>query len=171
MRASIHHLIAIIRSPKAIAGLLLATMLSILAIDTFGYLIWRRFPVPLLLLLIASIWKRVARKVNELELSRISANVNTFAIVLLAGAFLDGYFFPAKGYITFLAFVVLFAWIAFESEIADKLLARMRPQEQRELTQNVHVILAKMQAVSEQNAVVIKDTEPFLKESKLQLGL
>lgn len=171
MKVTIQHLVASLRNPRAVACMTLTAMLSWLAIDTFGYLIWRRFPVPLLLLLIASIWKRVARKVNELELSRISSNVNTFAVVLLAAAFVDGYFFPATGYFTFFSFVGLFAWIALESEIADRLLARMRPKERRELTQNVSVILAKMQAVSDQNAVVIKDTEPFLKESKLQLGL
>lgn len=161
-----------LKRPKVIAVGVVVVTASLFAINTFGYLIWRRFPVPIEITATALIWIAIAKIINEKSLSHIVGllawGLFFFAVLALSAAFIDSYFFPIEGYFGFGVHTAMWLWIIFQSYRAWYRLGTLPPRNKKKITESATVIIAEMSAVRQENAQVLKETAPVIREAGLR---
>ncbi len=166
MRASIRDAGRFIRQPKSIAALTAVFLLSAVGIELFGYLIWRRFPTPVLIITTAVLWLGIAKAINQPKLSAVirlmAIGLCGFGAALVVGAFVDAVYFPALGYCTFTATVGLWGWFAFYSYRALIVLTNMSPAGRERVTSSSAVIIAEMTATEDRLGPLIEASENVL---------
>jgi hypothetical protein len=121
---------------------------SIFLIEVLGYIIWRRFPVPSLIILVASLGWKIGRKIGHEGLSRIlnaaSVGLGVFGAALFCAAIIDGTLFPTFGYVSWSVQMTLWAWIAFHVLRAWRILKKMPPDHLTHVTEGTASIYAQM---------------------------
>ena len=121
---------------------------SVILIEVLGYLIWRRFPIPSLIIFSAAIVWKIARRIGHDGLSRVfnaaSVGVGSFGIALFVGAIIDGALFPEYGYVSWSVTMSLWAWISFHAYRAWRILKAMTPDRLLHVTGGTGKIFAQM---------------------------
>lgn len=121
---------------------------SVLLIETVGYMIWRRFPAPLLVFFIAALLWKIGRRIGHSGFTRIlnaaSVGLAVFAVALFVAATIDGYYFPIQGYLSWGVFTTMLGWIAFHTWRAWKVLRDMNPLHLIHVTEGTDAIFAQM---------------------------
>lgn len=138
-----------------------AVVASIVSIDLFGYLIWRRFVTPSIIIAAACIGWSIARHVNQEGLRRIvnatSVGLCGFAIALFIGAFVDALMFPNVGYFAFGIITAMWLWITLHMARALSILRRMPDVRKDLVTESTAVIIAQMTHREERIGEVLDD--------------
>lgn len=160
MKATIKDLKEFIKEPVVLTGVLAASVISAIVITEFGYMTWRRFVIPIEILLIAHCILRINRHVEQPAFERfvLTASRSLFiggACILIA-AFIDGGLFAETGYVTFAATVLLWAWIGYQITKVERRFARLSPQERKAVEESTTVLLARMADVIEKNTAAIE---------------
>lgn len=121
---------------------------SVVLIDIVGYMIWRRFPIPSLIIFVAVLGWKIARKIGHEGLSRVlnaaSVGLGVFGMAHVIAAVLDGRFFPNVGYITWTTHITMWGWIAFHIYRAWRVLKNMPPDRLIHVTEGTGMIFAQM---------------------------
>lgn len=121
---------------------------SVVLIDIVGYMIWRRFPIPSLIIFVAVLGWKIARKIGHEGLSRVlnaaSVGLGVFGMVLWLAAIIDGRYFPVMGYISWSTHIVMWGWIAFHIYRAWRVLKNMPPDRLIHVTEGTGMIFAQM---------------------------
>lgn len=136
-----------------------------------GFLVWKKFVPPALILFTAFIWWKVARIVAQDGLSRVvnAASVGhaAFGFAWIIAATLDATFFPVTSPLAFTVFILMLSWIAFHSSRVLSIFRRMTPTQRNLVTQSTAVIAAQMTYRKERATAVIEKSEEQLRKLKL----
>lgn len=138
-----------------------AVVVSIISIDAFGYLIWRRFVTPSIIIAAAGIAWSIAQHINDPGLKRIvnaaSVGLCGFAIALFAAAFLDALMFPNVGYLAFSTLTAMWLWITLHLWRVLHILRRMTAARKDIVTESTANIIAQMTHREERMGEVLDD--------------
>ena len=174
MKATFRDLGHLLHRPKVIGGFIAVILLSAIVIEQFGYLIWRRFPMSVLVIATALIWMSIAKSINQPQLSKMvrvmAVGLCSFGVSVLLGAFVDGIFFAVSGYITFVSNVLLWTWIAFESYRGWQILTAMTPEKRQRVTESATVIIAEMTATEQRIEKILAESAPILDKGRLKFS-
>jgi hypothetical protein len=122
--------------------------LSIVLIDVLGYVIWRRFPIPTLIIFVAVLGWKIGRRIGHAGLSRIlnaaSVGLGCFGVAAAFAAVFDGRFFPVMGYVSWGTHITMWGWIAFHVWRAYRILKDMPPSRLMHVTEGTGMIFAEM---------------------------
>lgn len=147
MRSTLHDVYqALTVRNTIIVGSILAA--SVMLIDVLGYLIWRRFPIPALIICVAALGWKIGRRIGHAGLSRVlnaaSVGLGVFGMALFAGAVVDGTFFAERGYVSWSITMTMWAWIAFHVWRAWRVLRSLPTDKLVHVTAGTEVIYAQM---------------------------
>lgn len=164
----------LLQRPPILGACIGFIVLSLIAIDTVGYLAWRRFPLPMLVITTAFIWIGIGKAINHPPLSKIvkgmSVGLCAFGITILVGAFVDAFFWAETGYLAFGGAVALWAWIAFESYRGLRVLDVMPEENKVRVTMSTAEIIAQMTETQHRIERVVADSARVLKETHLKFS-
>lgn len=164
----------LIFKPHVAVVVLLSIILSIITIDTMGYLVWRRFPLPVLVIATAFIWVAIGKAINQPQLSKIvkgmSVGLCVFGVVILLGAFLDAFFWADTGYLAFGGAVGLWGWITLESYRGLQILRVMPEQNKVKVTMSTAEIITQMTETQHRIERVVADSTRVLKETQIKFS-
>ncbi len=137
-----------LKRPRNIAIGAVVFIASAAAIYFFGYVQWRRFIIPTLVLLSATLAYRMGKR---LRVSVFSSVVKTTGsgmiwagVALILGAWIDNVFFSDIPQMVFLILAAREAWIAFQMSRLDNRLSRMSPEDIAVITQSSDVAIAQL---------------------------
>jgi len=174
MIGTISELKRLIQKPPILIGCISVVALSVVAIETVGYLVWRRFPLPLLVIATAFIWVGIGKAINQPQLSKIvegmSVGLCAFGALILIGAFLDAFLWADTGYLAFGGAVALWGWIAFESYRGAQILKEMPEENKVKVTMSTAEIITQMTETQHRIERVVADSTRILKETQLKFG-
>lgn len=146
-------------------------MLSVVLIDLVGYVVWRRFPIPTLIICVAALGWKIGRKIGHAGLSKVtnaaSVGLGIFGVVHWISAVIDGAYFPVMGYVSWTTHVTMWAWIAFHVWRAWRVLKQMPPDHLMHVTEGTEAIYAQMTYREARAREVLQDYE---KAKKLQFA-
>lgn len=138
-----------------------ALTIPIITAIVFDHLIWRRFVIPAIIIIAASIGWRIAQTINQQGLKQVVnaaiVGLFAFAAAIFAGAALDSIVFPETGYFSFLAHSVMWLWIALHLYRALAILRRMSTAEKQLVTESTAVIYAQMTRREERMGEVLNE--------------
>jgi len=164
----------LILKPYVMVVMLSFIALSMITIETVGYLVWRRFPLPLLVIATAFIWVGIGKAINQPQLSKIvegmSVGLCAFGALILIGAFLDAFLWADTGYLAFGGAVALWGWIAFESYRGAQILKEMPEENKVKVTMSTAEIITQMTETQHRIERVVADSTRILKETQLKFG-
>lgn len=132
---------------------------SYVLIDLVGYIVWRRFPIPTLIISVAILGWKIGRKIGHAGLAKLmnaaSVGLGVFGIILWTAAVLDAQFFVERGYLSWATTMVMWAWITFHVWRAWDVLRTMPPDKLIHVTEGTEAIYAQMtyRAVRAQEAL------------------
>lgn len=134
-----------LRNCIAFGGIVVA---SYFLIDILSYFIWRRFPVPVLVLTVAVLGWRIGRRIGHAGLSKVlnaaSVGLGCFGGIIFIAAILDGWLFPEAGYISWISHISMWGWIAFHIRRAWCILRDMPAGRLIHVTEGTEAIYAEM---------------------------
>lgn len=123
-------------------------LLSIFSIDIVGYMIWRRFPAPLLVVGVAVLGWLIGHLIGHRGLAQVlnaaSVGLGVFGALILCGAVVDGAIFPEKGYLSNGVQITMWSWIFFHIWRAWMVLQKMPPDRMIHVTEGTAAIYAQM---------------------------
>lgn len=121
---------------------------SVVLIDIVGYVIWRRFPIPTLIIFVAVLGWKIGRKIGHPGLSRVlnaaSVGLGCFGVAAAFAAVIDGRLFPVMGYVSWSVHLTMWAWILFHVWRAWRVLKKMPPDRLIHVTEGTGMIFAQM---------------------------
>jgi hypothetical protein len=134
--------------------------LSFALIELLGYVVWRRFPVPSLIVTVAVLGWRIGRRIGHPGLSKVlnaaSVGLGAFGVMLWAAAVIDGWYFTVMGYVSWSVQMVMWAWIAFHIWRAWRVIKDMPPDRLMHVTEGTETIYAQMTYRQAQIKTVLK---------------
>lgn len=123
-------------------------VVSLLLIEAVGYVIWRRFPIPTLVICVAVLGWKIGRKIGHAGLSKVlnaaSVVLGAFGVAIWLSALLDARLFPEIGYITWTVQTSMWGWILFNVWRAWRVLKTMPPDRLLHVTEGTEDIYAQM---------------------------
>jgi len=121
---------------------------SVVLIDIVGYVIWRRFPIPTLIILTAVLAWKIARLIGHEGFIQVlnvgSFGLGGFGVTLFFAGIVDGWFWPTEGYVSWSTHIVMWGWIAFHIWRAWRVLKNMPPDRLIHVTEGTGMIFAQM---------------------------
>lgn len=135
-------------TPRNIALIIALVLLSVVMLNTVGYLIFRRFPIPTLIIYVAVLGWRIGRLIGHVGLSKLlnaaSVGLGLFGIIHWFAAVIDGTYWPVYGYASWCVHSIMWGWIAFHLWRAYKVLKEMPPDHRMHVTEGTETIYAQM---------------------------
>lgn len=170
MRATARDVIGALtlRNCAVFAGIVL---LSLILIDAVGYVIWRRFPIPTLIITVAVLGWKIGRRIGHAGLAKVlnaaSVGLGLFGVAIWVSALIDASYFPQVGYVTSTTTMAMWGWIAFHIWRAWRVLKTMPPDNLSHVTQGTAAIFAEM---TYRRAEAQEVLERYDKAKKLQFA-
>lgn len=150
-----------------------AVVSSVVAIELFGYLIWRRFVVAFVIIAAATIGRSIAVNINHKGLQSIvnatAVGLYAFAGLLFTAALVDAWLFPAVGYFVFAVNTAMWLWISLHLSRAKWILVRMPVERKQVITDSTERIYQEMTHREERIKEVLADSKK--KVAALNLSL
>lgn len=135
-------------SVRNVVCLAAVAAVSWLLIEMVGYMVWRRFPIPTLIIFVAVLGWKIGRRIGHAGLSRVmnaaSVGLGVFGLVHWLAAVIDGAYFPVMGYFSWSTHITMWGWIAFHIYRAWRVLKRMPPDKLQHVTEGTETIYAQM---------------------------
>lgn len=149
MKATIQDAKIALKRPHNAILLALAFCLSAGAIYFVGYIQWRRFVIPILILISASLTYRIGKKrLRESDMSNVVQTAGkgllVLALTMVAGAFIDNTFFADTPQVVFVIMTAMWVWIAFQMARLDRRLVKLSPEDIAVITENSDVVMARL---------------------------
>lgn len=134
-----------LRNTVAFSCILAISITSFLAFD---FVVWRRFPIPMLILSVAFLGWQIGRLINHAGLSHIlnaaSAGLGCFGLAHCGAAIIDSNLFPVTGYCSWTVHMTMWGWILFHVTHAWKVLKSMPQDNMTHVTAGTEAIYAQM---------------------------
>jgi len=164
----------LILKPYVMAVMLFTLVLSTIVIDSAGYLVWRRFPLPLLVIATAFIWLKISKAVNQPQLSKMVKGMVVglclFGAFILAGAFIDAFLWAETGYLASIGTMALWGWITFQSYRGLQVLEVMPAENKLQVTMSTADIIVQMTETQQRIEKVVADSKTILKNTQLKFS-
>lgn len=122
--------------------------LSVVLIDVLGYVIWRRFPIPTLIITTAVLGWKIGRVIGHPGLEKVlnaaSIGLGCFGVAFWLAAVIDGKYFPSMGYVSWTVHNSMWAWILFHVWRAWRVLKKMPSDRMMHVTEGTGMVIAQM---------------------------
>lgn len=132
MRATIFTLL---KRPPVIIGFAACLIISLFALNGFGFTVWKRFVAPTEIMLTAYLVWRIAEYSQipafKSSLLNASRSLATAGACITIGAVLDAVLWPHLGFLTFIGIVTLWAWITIRAAHIENALRQIHENERQ----------------------------------------
>jgi hypothetical protein len=144
---------------------------SVALIDVLGYVIWRRFPIPALIIFVAALGWKIGRRIGHVGLTRIlnraSVGLGVFGLVLWAAAVIDGVFFTEHGYLTWTVMMSLWGWLSYHVWAVWQKIKNMPDDRLIHVTEGTEAIYAQMTYREARGREALKAYEDATKQMRV----
>jgi hypothetical protein len=135
-------------TPKNLLVIAVIVTVMVIGLHAFGYLIMRRFPEPIEIIVVAVIMWKTGRIIGHPGLERLlnagSMGLGTFGVMIWISAAIDGYWFPGEGYFSVTTKSTMWGWIIYYAAKALRILAHMPRDRRMHVTEDTAGIYAQM---------------------------
>lgn len=155
---------------RNLIALALFVIASVVVIDLFGYIVWRRFPIPTLIICVAVIGWKIGRVIGHAGLTSLlnaaSFGLGCFGVAIWGAAIVDGRLFREVGHVTWAVQNLMWGWILYHVWGAWVILKNMPPNRLIHVTEGTEAIYAQM---TYREARVTEVIERYDEVKKMQL--